>query len=207
MDPKVYSILDFLYPHGVSVYQNIAPALLPFYPNVDNKDENTPTYARQIKRITLSMVNDGLIHCPDYALGEGNKTHGYTWLDTAQIRAAITSKGMNTLDEEKEKPLIVRMNELTILTNNSIIATNGSIQETNLSVQRLNRLLKWTNILSVIIAALTGFFIAMTYFKDGAKDQQSTGTQSELKPPQQDTQRKTPLVMKPTPAKKDSTKK
>jgi hypothetical protein len=47
-----------------------------------------------------------------------------------------------------------------------------NIKATNVSVQQLNGLLRTTNTWAVIIAATTGLFIAMTFFKNDTKDLQ-----------------------------------
>lgn len=57
---------------------------------------------------------------------------------------------------------------------------NENIKATNISIQNLNSFLKKTNILAVIIAGLTGFFIAMQFFKADAIDLQPIHKQLTL---------------------------
>ena len=47
-----------------------------------------------------------------------------------------------------------------------------SVIKTNKSIKKLNGLLRWTNVLALIISALTVIFIAMQFFKNDTTDLQ-----------------------------------
>jgi hypothetical protein len=71
------------------------------------------------------------------------------------------------------------LTEITKETNQSTIKSNKSLRKTNHSIRSLNKLLFRTNILALIVSALTGIFIALQFFKDSASNQQQINTQLE----------------------------
>ncbi len=64
-----------------------------------------------------------------------------------------------------------------------MLNTNYHLNE---SIKNTNRWIRITSITSIFIAAITGFFIAMQFFKDASPNLQSTNTQLELLVQRQD---------------------
>jgi hypothetical protein len=87
----------------------------------------------------------------------------YTHSDIDKISALIVKDGkyLRTVSPNNKENYYISRNP-----NHEL---NQSMKSTNASIQSLNNWLKATNVVSVAIAAITGFFIAMTYFRDGAE--------------------------------------
>ena len=96
-----------------------------------------------------------MINLKGYSLGSGNKTNGVAWVDTVNIQAAITQKGITVIEDENDKGESARLIESTILTNESVRETNSATRQ-NLSFQ------KTSQIYTIILGALSTVFILVT---------------------------------------------
>lgn len=102
-----------------------------------------------------------------------------------KIEVKLTFNARN-LEREKrfteqvnETNRIARMaNQSAITTNESLRATNDSVRDLNVETQKYYGRQKLLAIISLVIAGLTGLFIAMQFFKDDSKDRQLQHTQS-----------------------------
>ncbi len=75
-------------------------------------------------------------------------------------------------EQVNETNRIARMaNESAITTNESLRTTNESVRDLNDETQKYYGQQKLFTIISLVIAALTGLFIAMQFFKDDSKEQ------------------------------------
>jgi hypothetical protein len=88
------------------------------------------------------------------------------------VKAKITIPGSNYIEGKLRNIRDDEFKESSHKANTSLVETNNSIKE-------LNKLLFITNILGVVIAALTGLFIALQFFKDDAINLQPISTQLE----------------------------
>jgi len=110
----------------------------------------------------------------------------------ANIEARITPDGRRELSDLEFKSALDKANKSAI--------------KTNASIRRLNKRTWTTNIIGLVIAGLTGVFIAATFFRECSRDRQSTYIRSLPKVRLQDS---TQLLQKKPPApslKRDSTK-
>ncbi|MDP9042217.1 MAG: hypothetical protein M3N30_09555 [Bacteroidota bacterium] len=82
------------------------------------------------------------------------------------------------------------VNESLIVANRSSVTTNQSIKDLNDKTTLFYGSQKTFNIIALLIAGLTGLFIAMQYFKDDAKDLKPIYTRLEQIMRSQDSMRK-----------------
>lgn len=64
-------------------------------------------------------------------------------------------------------------------TNQALIKQSGSSITTNTSIRMINNTLRITNIIGLVVAGATGFFIAMQFFRGGATNQPQINRQLE----------------------------
>ncbi len=86
---------------------------------------------------------------------------------------AVTIEREKKLTEQvNETNRIARMaNESAITTNESLRTTNESVRDLNGETQKYYGQQRLFTIISLVIAGLTGLFIAMQFFKDDSKEQ------------------------------------
>jgi hypothetical protein len=156
MDAKYFKILSFLYDKGVGEFANISPILQELYPGIDRMDFDRAMHeSRNVNRLLKSMTDNKLIEVQQYSIGAGNRTGGVAWIDTVQIKAAITQPGKNAVDSETEKGETARLMESTILTNESVRETNAATIQ-NLHFQKKAQI--WT----ITLGGLSTLFILIT---------------------------------------------
>jgi len=156
MDAKYFKILAFLKQRGVGEFDNISPILQELYPGISGMDFDRAQFeSNKINHLLASLNNERLINLKGYSLGSGNKTNGVAWVDTVNIQAAITQKGITVIEDENDKGESARLIESTILTNESVRETNSATRQ-NLSFQ------KTSQIYTIILGALSTVFILVT---------------------------------------------
>lgn len=181
MDAKYFKILSFLYDKGVGEFANISPVLQELYPGIDRMDFDRAMHeSGNVNRLLKSMADNKLIELQQYSIGAGNRTGGVAWIDTVQIKAAITQPGKSAVDSEAEKGETARLMESTILTNESVRETNAATVQ-NLHFQKKAQI--WT----IVLGGLSTLFILTTIIQSAfdkteqrLKDiQESMQTQSQ----------------------------
>lgn len=156
MDAKYYKILVFLKQRGVGEFDNISPILQELYPGISGMDFDRAIFeSNKINHLLASLNRERLIDLKGYSLGSGNRTNGIDWIDTVNIQAAITQKGITVIEDENNKGESARLIESTILTNESVRETNSATRQ-NLSFQ------KTSQIYTIILGALSTVFILVT---------------------------------------------
>ena len=156
MDAKYFKILIFLSEKRVGEFLNISPILNELYPNVNRMDEIIVLdESQKINALLTNLEKGELIEKKDYSIGVGNRTNGYTWIDTEQILVALTKKGKDAIDLENSKGETARLMESTIL-------TNQSVRETNTANIRNLHFQKNAQILTIVLGGLSTLFIFIT---------------------------------------------
>ena len=111
--------------------------------------------SQKINALLTNLEKGELIEKKDYSIGVGNRTNGYTWIDTEQILVALTKKGKDAIDLENSKGETARLMESTIL-------TNQSVRETNTANIRNLHFQKNAQILTIVLGGLSTLFIFIT---------------------------------------------
>lgn len=157
MDNKHLKILELLRESGANNPTDISQLLITMFPDVDKMNGFDTRWAGSIiHKILEDMKTQGWIEVPQYvSLGSGNDSNGYTWLDIVHINASITSKGIEKLEEELNKPDSERLTESIIEANQSNMQTNIAVIK-NLEFQKSAQ--KW----SIGIAIASTAFILVT---------------------------------------------
>jgi hypothetical protein len=150
-------ILQNLYENQLIENYDLVPFLKKECPDVTMED-----IRRYLREMEENMVIDTLITIQIIVL------HNYKRVCKdydGKIQVRIKQPGILEIQE-------YYLTEQTKKVNQSLIRTNRS-------TRRINNTLKKTNIVGLVIAGVTGCFIAMQFFKGDAKDQQSTNTRLE----------------------------
>lgn len=169
------------YFHGILIhlYENgcldRSVSINDFLINVMGDDKNTPT------ELTGVMVALGNLHQKTFVfagqiplLGRAGNGKDFNNLENnPNIRVTLLHNGYTYISE---KIRLENQDKLSGDQANSILQTNENVRETNISIKKTNKLLITTNIVSVMIAAFTGLFIALQFFKDDGSIPQSTNT-------------------------------
>jgi hypothetical protein len=169
----------FTFPHSLMIFilndysvNNNRTTNLNDFIQKSNIGDNAGTIAAKTKDILCFLEKEGLIiwydSKPDFDTGENRPKEDYKkyfaenteTLENNRISALLTVKGLdytlNLISHKKQYKSVIK---------------------TNKSIKKLNGLLRWTNILALIISALTAIFIAMQFFKDDTKDLQPINKQ------------------------------
>lgn len=168
MDSKTYKILTVLEPIGVATPYNISNTLLEMYPGVNTMDEIQVMGAwYQSNNLLNDLQKRGLIVIKNQQnnLAVGNATDGYSWYNTNQCIVEITGKGIEILDEEKNKSINQRLAESVINTNESIITTNSSTIEAHAATKGSYTFQKRYLNRSLWIAVISASFILVTIYQ------------------------------------------
>lgn len=166
-------ILKYLQDNKYNSEANLGPFL----------KQNFPSFTRlQVRDTILEMLTDGVIVGDRNSISAifGRRVDSYGLMgdfDTSIVILKIHTKGEKELTDQGIKEIEMSVNQAVIEVSKSTLLTNISLQETNTSIRDINKTLKTTNILGVIVAAITGVFIALTFLKDDGKELRSIYTQ------------------------------
>lgn len=160
MDSKHYQVLQELAPHGVGVYVDISPVLNKIFPvdDLSNKQAIVDNEYKLVQRLIQGMVKNSLMNIESYNIGEWTGQDAIRWLNNTSIMAAISSKGLELIEDELAKSETQKLNESTLTLNKSTKKTNKAIRN-NIKTQDK---IQWINI---GMAAVSTLFIIITGIK------------------------------------------